>query len=217
MDEYNVYPRKVRGLGNVMNKISQDEIELYKSSIEEITPININNVELGMFKIQLQGVPVILAVSGIQSVNPNEALTLTFTLTTQDGGIPVKGVDIFIYENSALLDSVETNAEGKATYAYSTSIEGKHSLEIVTYNQLEFDGTSKIIEFYVYKKSSLDLSVSPSIPFLLDPITLTATLEGTDNTPIAGRTIEFYDGDTLLGTAVTNDLGQATFIYETDD
>ena len=217
MDEYNVYPRKVRGLGNVMNKISQDEIELFKASIEEITPININNVELGMFKIQLQGVPVILAVSGIQSVNPNETLTLTFTLTTQDGGIPVKGVDIFIYEGSALLDSVETNAEGKATYAYSTSIEGEHSLEIVTYNQLEFDGTSKIIEFYVYKESSLDLSVSPSIPFLLEPITLTATLEGTDDIPIAGRTIEFYDGDTLLGTAVTNDLGQATFIYETDD
>ena len=217
MDEYNVYPRKVRGLGNVMDKISQDEIELFKASIEEITPININNVELGMFKIQLQGVPVILAVSGIQSVNPNEALTLTFTLTTQDGGIPVKGVDIFIYEGSELLDSVETNAEGKATYAYSTSIEGEHSLEIVTYNQLEFDGTSKIIEFYVYRESSLDLSVSPSIPFLLEPITLTATLEATDDTPIAGRTIEFYDGDTLLGTAVTNDLGQATFIYETDD
>ena len=217
MDEYNVYPRKVRGLGNVMNKISQDEIELFKASIEEITPININNVELGMFKIQLQGVPVILAVSGIQSVNPNEALTLTFTLTTQDGGIPVKGVDIFIYEGSALLDSVETNAEGKATYAYSTNIEGEHSLEIVTYNQLEFDGTSKIIEFYVYRESSLDLSVSPSIPFLLEPITLTATLEGADGTPIAGRTIEFYDGDILLGTAVTNDLGQATFIYETDD
>ena len=217
MDEYNVYPRKVRGLGNVMNKISQDEIELFKASIEEITPININNVELGMFKIQLQGVPVILAVSGIQSVNPNETLTLTFTLTTQDGGIPVKGVDIFIYEGSELLDSVETNAEGKATYAYSTNIEGEHSLEIVTYNQLEFDGTSKIIEFYVYRESSLDLSVSPSIPFLLEPITLTATLEATDDTPIAGRTIEFYDGDTLLGTAVTNDLGQATFIYETDD
>lgn len=213
MDEYNVYPRKVRGLGNVMNKISQDEIELFKSSIEEITPININNVELGMFKIQLQGVPVVLSVEGDTSITSNTDLPLTFILTTEEG-VPVEGVDLFIYENSVLLDSVETNSDGNATYKYNSSVKGSHSLEIVSYNQLEFDGTSKTVEIYVYKESNLRLTVCPPIPLLSAPLSLIATLKDENNVPLVGKTITFYEDGVELGVGVTNDFGQAVFIIE---
>lgn len=213
MDEYNVYPRKVRGLGNVMNKISQDEIELFKASIEEITPININNVELGMFKIQLQGVPVVLSVEGDTSITSNTDLPLTFILTTEEG-VPVEGVDLFIYENSVLLDSVETNSDGNATYKYHSSVKGSHSLEIVSYNQLEFDGTSKTVEIYVYKESNLRLTVCPPIPLLSAPLSLIATLKDENNVPLVGKTITFYEDGVELGVGVTNDFGQAVFIIE---
>lgn len=213
MDEYNVYPRKVRGLGNVMNKISQDEIELFKASIEEITPININNVELGMFKIQLQGVPVVLSVEGDTSITSNTDLPLTFILTTEEG-VPVEGVDLFIYENSVLLDSVETNSDGNATYKYNSSVKGSHSLEIVSYNQLEFDGTSKTVEIYVYKESNLRLTVCPPIPLLSAPLSLIATLKDENNVPLVGKTITFYEDGVELGVGVTNDFGQAVFIIE---
>lgn len=213
MDEYNVYPRKVRGLGNVMNKISQDEIELFKSSIEEITPININSVELGMFKIQLQGVPVVLSVEGDTSITSNTDLPLTFILTTEEG-VPVEGVDLFIYENSVLLDSVETNSDGNATYKYNSSVKGTHSLEIVSYNQLEFDGTSKTVEIYVYKESNLRLTVCPPIPLLSAPLSLIATLKDENNVPLVGKTITFYEDGVELGVGVTNDFGQAVFIIE---
>lgn len=213
MDEYNVYPRKVRGLGNVMNKISQDEIELFKATIEEITPININNVELGMFKIQLQGVPVVLSVEGDTSITSNTDLPLTFILTTEEG-VPVEGVDLFIYENSVLLDSVETNSDGKATYKYNSSVKGSHSLEIVSYNQLEFDGTSKTVEIYVYKESNLRLTVCPPIPLLSAPLSLIATLKDENNVPLVGKTITFYEDGVELGVGVTNDFGQAVFIIE---
>ena len=213
MDEYNVYPRKVRGLGNVMNKISQDEIELFKASIEEITPSNINNVELGMFKIQLQGVPVVLSVEGDTSITSNTDLPLTFILTTEEG-VPVEGVDLFIYENSVLLDSVETNSDGNATYKYNSSVKGSHSLEIVSYNQLEFDGTSKTVEIYVYKESNLRLTVCPPIPLLSAPLSLIATLKDENNVPLVGKTITFYEDGVELGVGVTNDFGQAVFIIE---
>lgn len=213
MDEYNVYPRKVRGLGNVMNKISQDEIELFKATIEEITPININNVELGMFKIQLQGVPVVLSVEGDTSITSNTDLPLTFILTTEEG-VPVEGVDLFIYENSVLLDSVETNSDGNATYKYNSSVKGSHSLEIVSYNQLEFDGTSKTVEIYVYKESNLRLTVCPPIPLLSAPLSLIATLKDENNVPLVGKTITFYEDGVELGVGVTDDFGQAVFIIE---
>ena len=186
---------------------------MFKSSIEEITPSNINNVELGMFKIQLQGVPVVLSVEGDTSITSNTDLPLTFILTTEEG-VPVEGVDLFIYENSVLLDSVETNSDGNATYKYNSSVKGSHSLEIVSYNQLEFDGTSKTVEIYVYKESNLRLTVCPPIPLLSAPLSLIATLKDENNVPLVGKTITFYEDGVELGVGVTNDFGQAVFIIE---
>lgn len=45
--------------------------------------------------------------------------------------------------------------------------------------------------------------------------TLTATLAN-GGTPLVGETISFYANDTLLGTSITNNNGEATYTYDSE-
>ena len=51
-------------------------------------------------------------------------------------------------------------------------------------------------------------SFSRALPYV--PIPLSATYTDADGIPVSGKSINFYDGETLLGTGVTNDGGIAT-------
>ncbi len=216
MDEYKVYPRRVRGLGNVLNKLDRDDFELYKSEVRQGDgKVLQEGVELGVFKMQLVLKEVLITVTGETSYAPNESTTLTFTLTTKDTGEPVPNVDIFIFEDNLSWGNVETNDEGKATFTYSSTLKGLHVLEIFSNNQNGFGGVHKTLNVYCQKDSGVTLSASPTPAYLTDPIILTATLKNTnDNEVLSGRTITFYDGDEAIGTAITNDEGEATFVYE---
>lgn len=216
MDEYKVYPRRVRGLGNVLNKLDRDDFELFKSEVKRGDgKVLQEGVELGVFKMQLVLKEVIITVTGETSYAPNESTTLTFTLTTKDTGEPVPNVDLFVFENNLSWGNVETNDEGKATFTYSSTLQGLHVLEITSNNQNGFNGVHKTLNVYCYKDSGVTLSASPNTAYINDHVVLTATLKNTtDNEVLSGRTITFYNGDEIIGTAITNDEGEATFVYE---
>lgn len=61
----------------------------------------------------------------------------------------------------------------------------------------------------------IDLTVTSS-GFINTPVTLTAVYEES-GTLLEGKTLTFYDGDTVLGTAVTDNEGVAVFVYTPED
>lgn len=217
MREYRVYPSKVRGLGNVISNLNESDFECVKCRISKLENLQQNNIEIPMFQIELQGISVLLTISGQTSVNADEETELTANIIRKDNNNPVEGVDVYFYENNVLLGSAETNNKGNAIFNYQSNEKGVHTIVIKTFNQLEYDSTLTNIEIYIYKDTALSLSVEPTIPDILEEITLTTTLTDENNTALAGKTVDFYNGETLIGYSVTDDNGVATLMYNPEE
>ena len=59
----------------------------------------------------------------------NDIVTLTAKVTTSSGGIPV-GVDVVFKKDGVLLDTVQTNTHGIATYSYASTGAGDITLSV---------------------------------------------------------------------------------------
>lgn len=80
----------------------------------------------------------------------------------------------------------------------------------VTYKNIYL---SDITAIPITPVDTVSLSASPSSITIGGSTSLTATVTLEDESPGVGRTVEFYDGETLLGSSVTDSNGVASYTY----
>lgn len=211
MKEIIITPSKVRGLGNIITDITKDSYEAHHCNIEEIGTLTQNNIDIPLFNIKLKGISTYLTVESLTSILPNEEITFDVTLKDLDENL-VSRIDVYFYENDVLLGTAET-VSGECSFSYTPTGEGQHNVKIKTFNQLDYDSTEIIKEFFVYRSPTLSISHTPDIPEILENVSLFASLEN-NGVPVVGKTIQFYDGETLLGEGTTDNNGLALFTYE---
>ena len=80
----------------------------------------------------------------------------------------------------------------------------------VTYKNIYL---SDITAIPITPVDTISLSASPASITIGGSTSLTATVTLEDESPGVGRTVEFYDGETLLGSSVTDSNGVASYTY----
>ncbi|MFZ0964017.1 MAG: Ig-like domain repeat protein [Terriglobia bacterium] len=149
----------------------------------------------------------------VSSVNPSVlANAVTFTATVAStAGTPSGSVSF--YDGTTLLGSAVTLAEGTAAYTTSSLAVGLHSITAAYSSDNNFlSVTSSAVAQTVGKATPTVVVISSVNPVLVtNAVTFTATVSSTAGNP--SGSVSFYDGTTLLGSAVT--LAQGTAAYTT--
>ena len=149
----------------------------------------------------------------ILSYADNDVATLTAKVTTSSGGIPV-GVDVVFKKDGVLLDTVQTNTHGVATYSYASTGAGDITLSA------ECDLVSEpypVFDCPVYDGDNTPTSISWSktnnAVVTDEVVSLIASVLNTNNNPCINIPVVFKQGNTVLGTAYTDCNGDATMTY----
>ena len=112
-----------------------------------------------------------------------------------------------------LLDTVETDSTGKATYTYTGTGAGSVSI-VAVYD--ETDSNTVTIDDYTPAVTSVALVSGASNTVYGATVTLTATVKDQHGVALNGETVTFKRSTTTLGTATTNSSGVATYSYVVD-
>ena len=219
MKKYTVYPDDTRGIGNIMNTISSVE-EMSGSNCTPTltdTTINYDNIDFPVFEIKLKGETALLTVDAeTWSIEPANSVDLVATLTNLQGET-ISNVDVYFYENDVLLGSSET-VDGTCQYTYSSDVRGDHNIIVKTFDELQYDATTTSVHVFVYHTTSLAIDVSPMVIDSVDNISISADLSYDEGAGVvAGEAVEFYNNETLLGSSVTDDNGEAIFSVSAHD
>jgi hypothetical protein len=219
MKKYTVYPDDTRGIGNIMNTISSVEEMKGSNCTPTLTTakINYDNIDFPVFEIKLKGETALLTIDAeTWSIEPANSVDLVATLTNLQGEA-ISNVDVYFYENDVLLGSSET-VEGTCSYTFSSDIRGEHTIVVKTFDELQYDATSTSVHVFVYHTTSLAIDVSPVVIDSVDNISISADLSYDEGAGVvAGEAVEFYNNDTLLGSSVTDDNGEAIFNVSAHD
>ena len=147
----------------------------------------------------------ILLESDATELSIDESATITATVTDHND-TPISSKAVKFYDGSTLLDTVNTDSTGVATYTFSSSTGGTHTITAVA------DGyTSNSVELTV-GGTTVTLTTSTNTITVGSSVTLTATVTS-DGSPVASESVKFYDGETLIATETTDNNGQATYTY----
>lgn len=219
MKKYTVYPDDTRGIGNIMNSISSTDEMRGSNCTPSLTgqKITYDNIDFPVFEIKLKGETALLTIDAeTWSIEPGAEVELIATLTNLQGEA-ISNVDVYFYENDVLLGSSET-VDGTCQYTYSSDIRGDHTIIVKTLDELQYDATSTSVHVFVYHTTSLEISVSPKVIDSADNISISADLSYDEGAGVVvGETVEFYNNDTLLGSSVTDDNGEAIFTVSAHD
>lgn len=178
------------------------------------------------------GIPLSTTTTVISSLNPStvgQSVTFTATVTPVEGdlqrearrlvqprnnseggggGPPAEMVSF--YDGSTLLGTVTADS-GVATLATSSLIGGAHNITAVFLgNAAYITSTSSILVQVVLKATATTLTAAPNPATAGQAVTLTATVTPTPTVSPLG-TVNFYDGETRLGSGNVNSSGIATF------
>ncbi len=156
-------------------------------------------------------IPTSLVVSNVTGT-PGSSVNLIGTLTANSN--PVSGATINFYVNGSSVGSAPTNSSGVATFAYTiptTLTSGTYTINATyagngTY-QLS-NGTGNLTVNLIQTQ----LIVSNVTGTIGTSVNLIGTLTANSN-PVSGATINFYVNNNLVGSAVTNTNGVATYAY----
>ena len=135
--------------------------------------------------------------------------TVTITVTCEE--LPYTEIKLYSVINmtKTLLDTLETDENGQATYTYEGT--GAGSISFVA----EYDGdSSNTVTVDDYTPAVTDISlIANTYSFNYGgSVTLTATVKDQHNQAISGETVTFKNGSTSLGTGTTDSNGAATLI-----
>ncbi|WP_435020745.1 Ig-like domain repeat protein [Tundrisphaera sp. TA3] len=142
-----------------------------------------------------------------------EAVTLTATLTSDASGIGLPTGSVRFFSGETLLGTGTLDAQGVATFTTTALNAGSNAITAVYLGDSNFAASTSAPASQSVAKaaSSTSLASSTTTPDLNQPVTLTATIVGPMGGS-AGGTVSFFDGATLLGTAVVDGQGIATFV-----
>jgi len=155
------------------------------------------------------------------SPNPSvfgQPVTLTATTSAVAPGAGTPTGTASFFDGATLLGTATLNASGQASFTTSTLAVGTHSITAVYAGDANFTGSTSPAVSPVVNKAATTTTVvaSPNPSVFGQPVTLTATTSAVSpGTGTPTGTASFFDGATLLGTAMLNAAGQAAFTTST--
>lgn len=154
--------------------------------------------------------PTVVLTANSSTVCIDEGVTLTATV--KNGNIGIPGITVnFKREGFFDAGSVTTDSNGVATLS-RTFARGTHTLNCSTvatdnYNSANSSDVSVTVTLI---PTTTSLSLSQSTIYVDGSSTASATLL-VRSTPLSGEVIVFYDGTSIVGSALTNSNGVATY------
>jgi parallel beta-helix repeat protein len=153
---------------------------------------------------------VVDPVSGFKG----DVVDLTATLTDTLNNVPLAGKSVQFSVNGNIVGTATTNAQGIATFAYTiTQNIGTYNILAEFLGDLTYEASSNTNDLTV-NPTATAIVVNPATGFNGHVVNLVATLTDTlNNVPLAGKSVQFSVNGNIVGTAVTNAQGIATFAY----
>jgi hypothetical protein len=153
----------------------------------------------------------------VSSANPSvfgQSVTFTATISADSPGFGTPTGSVTFSDGSTILGTATLNGSGIATFSTSTLSVGSHSITAVYSGDTDFTSSaSSAVNQSVEQDATTSSVASSANPSAFgQSVTLTATI--TANSPGSGiptGTVTFADGSTILGTAMLNGSGIATF------
>ncbi len=151
----------------------------------------------------------------ISSANPSgPGQGVTFVATVTSGSGTPNGPVTFM-DGTTVLGSVMLNGLGQAAFSTTTLAIGSHPITVVYAGAGPFQGSTSAVLTQVVGRFATVLVGLPQItinPLAINLPAVQATLKTTAGTPVAGQTIVFLAGATVLCTGVTNAAGVASCV-----
>lgn len=221
MKKIEVRPEKVRGMGNLIPPLSVSDFELSDCMIHEEDPFKINGHLFNHFSIDVPVVPVNLVLStNVATIYPDATTPNTAIITatlTDSSGTPVPNVDVYFQEEGVRIGTASTNAQGIATFEYSNTSGGTHTIRAYTMKQGKYNKSSAEINLNVYMPTSLSLSPVSTSANTVDIVTLSSKIIDQNDLPLAGKLIDLYRGDVKIKSAYSNSKGIVEFPIRVTD
>lgn len=221
MKKIEVRPEKVRGMGNLIPPLSVSDFELSDCMIHEEDPFKINGHLFNHFSIDVPVVPVNLVLStNVATIYPDATTPNTAIITatlTDSSGAPVSHVDVYFQEEGVRIGTASTNAQGIATFEYSNSSGGTHTIRAYTAKQGKYNKSSAEINLNVYMPTSLSLSPVSTSANTVDIVTLSSKIIDQNDLPLAGKLIDLYHGNVKIKSAYSNSKGIVEFPISVTD
>lgn len=221
MKKIEVRPEKVRGMGNLIPPLSVSDFELSDCMIHEEDPFKINGHLFNHFSIEVPVVPVNLVLStNVATIYPDATTPNTAIITatlTDSSGAPVSNVDVYFQEEGVRIGTTSTNAQGIATFEYSNSSGGTHTIRAYTTKQGKYNKSSAEINVNVYMPTSLSLSPVSTSVNTVDIVTLSSKIIDQNDLPLQGKLIDLYHEDVKIKSAYSNSKGIVEFPISVTD
>ena len=153
--------------------------------------------------------PTVVLTANSSTVCIDEGVTLTATV--KNGNIGIPGITVNFKREGFDAGSVTTDSNGVATLSLTLAT-GTHTLNCSTvatdnYNSANSSDVSVTVTLI---PTTTSLSLSQSTIYVDGSSTASATLL-VRSTPLSGAVIVFYDGTSIVGSALTNSNGVATY------
>ena len=200
-----ISPSKVRAYGNIMMVKDSTDFEEYNCSLTESTD-TINGVLQTVF-VEAYASPSVTVSISASSNTIFVGGTVTLSATVLDEEVPVEGVSVNFKQGTTVIGSGTTNASGVATYTFTGTGAGSFTFS-ASYGSVSSSSVS--VTVYEVAVSSVSLSSSESSIGVGESVLLTASVSWNDGESYDGETVAFYDGNTSLGTGLTDVNGVAT-------
>ncbi|HLO04420.1 MAG TPA: Ig-like domain repeat protein, partial [Symbiobacteriaceae bacterium] len=161
------------------------------------------------FNLVVTKAPTTLTTTS-STINYLQPVTLSATLTKTTGGAPINGEPITFKVNGAVVATVNTNSSGVATYTYTPTLPGAtYTIDAIypgsgTYQNSAATGTLTV------QKAVTTLTAADKTVVYGDTVNLEAVLMA-GASPVAGATVQFKVGATVLGTKLTDATGKAVW------
>lgn len=210
-----IQPQYVRALGNVLD--NEDNIKGMHCKVEAQNSTTVfENIQLKTYYMGTGTHPVVSFIAESVSMLPDETIHIDVMVKDEDNN-PLKGADLYIYENDILISQLETGEDGIGVndsvqgFNYTSEITGKHIIKCVLPRQDTYLETTAYLTVNVLENTVLTLNIIPNeIDTLTETVTLYGTLTDENNVAVAGETISFYNGKDKLGEGITDDNGTAS-------
>ena len=199
-----ISPNRVRAYGNIVNMKTGDDFTLVNSELT-VTTDTVNGAEMTVFQFGVEGGISIALTSSVSTCYVGDNVLLTATVL--DDNTPVEAAEVTFKLGDTTLGTDETDANGVATYTYAASTAGSFTFS-ASYGSVS--STSVSVTVNEVAVSSVSLSSSESSISVGESVLLTANVSWNDGDHYSGEAVTFYDGNTSLGTGLTDANGVAT-------
>lgn len=232
MKYLNLIPGAIRGIGNLFE--NSDRISDPSSFIKEFSTVTKEKdstyagFTFHTFKLSSTGENTKMTVNvSPTSLEAGDNCVITVRLTApadaNDNTFsqPCENVTIYMYEGNIFRDEISTDSNGLATFNYSSSIKGLHTLSFSSKYENGYNPCSINCNLYIYRDANLSVSISDLDISHDENTTITATLLDEYNKPIIGETVKIYENEreifplTNIGHNgyITNSQGQVSLTY----